>query len=56
MKPGCSSAYNLSILAFEVEFLILASARCRGTDIFEIKFSLPSCVCVWVEGCSYAIP
>lgn len=26
------------------------------THVLEIEFSLSSCVCVWVEGCSYAIP
>lgn len=26
------------------------------THVSEVEFSLPSCVCVWVEGCSYAIP
>lgn len=26
------------------------------THVSEVEFSLSSCVCVWVEGCSYAIP
>ena len=26
------------------------------THVSQVQFSLSSCVCVWVEGCPYAVP